>query len=67
MPVPQVHLERPLGERTVIDGFGGEPVPFKNVYAEIEAETGASPAAPLSGVRSTHARKRCREWVDPPK
>ena len=31
------YLERPLGERTVIDGFGGEPVPFKNVYAEMEA------------------------------
>ena len=30
------YLERPLGDRVVIDGFGGEPVPFKNVYAEIE-------------------------------
>ena len=32
-----VYLERPLGERRVIDGFAGELVPFKNVYAEIEA------------------------------
>ena len=30
------YLERPLGERVVIDGFAGEPVPFKNVYAEME-------------------------------
>ena len=31
-----VYLERPLGERTVIDGFGGEPVPYVNVYDELE-------------------------------
>jgi hypothetical protein len=30
------YLKRPLGDRVVIDGFGGEPVPFKNVYAEME-------------------------------
>jgi hypothetical protein len=31
-----VYLDRPLGGRTVVDGFGGEIVPYKNVYAELE-------------------------------
>jgi hypothetical protein len=30
-----VYLERPLGDRAVIDGLTGEPVPFKNVYADL--------------------------------
>jgi hypothetical protein len=32
-----VHLDRPLAGRTVIDGHSGREVPFRNVYAEIEA------------------------------
>ena len=28
-----VYLERPLGDRAVIDGVRGEAVPYKNVYA----------------------------------
>jgi hypothetical protein len=31
-----VHFDRPLGEWTVFDGCGGEPVPYKNVYEEIQ-------------------------------
>jgi hypothetical protein len=27
-----VYLERPLGDRTVVDGVTGRDVPFKNVY-----------------------------------
>jgi hypothetical protein len=30
-----VYLERPLGERTVIDGTSGSDVPYKNVYAAL--------------------------------
>ncbi len=33
-----VYLEQPLGDRTVIDGTRGRPVPYKNVWAELEAE-----------------------------
>jgi hypothetical protein len=33
-----VYLEQPLGDRTVIDGTCGRAVPYKNVWAEIEAE-----------------------------
>ena len=32
-----VYLDRPLGDRTVFDGCGGGEVPFKNVYAELDA------------------------------
>jgi hypothetical protein len=32
-----VYLTRPLGGRPVIDGSTGDPVPYKNVWAEIEA------------------------------
>jgi hypothetical protein len=31
-----VYLDRPLGDRTVIDGFGGEPVPYKDIYPELK-------------------------------
>ena len=31
-----VMLERPLGDRLVIDGVSGEPVPYRNIYAGIE-------------------------------
>jgi hypothetical protein len=31
-----VYLDRPLGDRTVIDGFTGDPVPYRNVYEELE-------------------------------
>ena len=37
-----VHLDAPLGERTVIDGSTGAAVPYRNVYAEIEAKARAS-------------------------
>ena len=30
-----VYLERPLGGRAVIDGCGGKPVRYKNVYATL--------------------------------
>jgi len=30
-----VHLDRPLGDRVVIDGVTGSPVPYKNIYAEL--------------------------------
>jgi hypothetical protein len=30
-----VYLDRPLGDRAVIDGFGGEPVPYKDIYPEL--------------------------------
>jgi hypothetical protein len=30
-----VHLQRPLGERTVIDGTSGRELPYKNVYATL--------------------------------
>jgi len=33
-----VYLDAPLGDRTVIDGSTGEPVPYRNIWAEIEAE-----------------------------
>jgi hypothetical protein len=32
-----VYLDRPLAGRTVVDGHSGRQVPFRNVYAEIEA------------------------------
>jgi hypothetical protein len=30
-----VYLERPLGGRIVIDGATGDPIPYRNVYAEL--------------------------------
>jgi hypothetical protein len=30
-----VSLDRPLGDRAVIDGVTGEAVPYKNVYAAL--------------------------------
>ena len=30
-----VYLDRPLGDRTVVDGVGGQPVPYVNVYAQL--------------------------------
>jgi hypothetical protein len=33
-----VYLDAPLGRRTVIDGSTGEPVPYRNIWAEIERE-----------------------------
>ena len=52
-----VYLDAPLGDRTVIDGSTGEPVPYKNVWAEIELEERFSrrrarrPAAPSPRAR----------------
>ena len=37
-----VYLKEPLGDRTVIDGTTGEVVPYKNVYAEMEARRAGS-------------------------
>jgi|tagenome__1003787_1003787.scaffolds.fasta_scaffold20615186_2 hypothetical protein len=31
-----VWLRQPLGDRSVIDGFNGQPVPYKNVWTHIE-------------------------------
>ena len=36
-----VYLDRPLGDRAVIDGFGGVPVPYKDIYRELERRWGA--------------------------
>ena len=36
------YLDVPLGDRTVIDGSTGAAVPYRNVWAEIEAEERAS-------------------------
>lgn len=33
-----VYLDRPLGERVVIDGNSGRTVPYKNIYAILAAE-----------------------------
>ncbi|MDX6233982.1 MAG: hypothetical protein QOH68_3064 [Nocardioidaceae bacterium] len=35
-----LYLDRPLGDRTVIDGFNGAPVPYKNVYDELKVRYG---------------------------
>jgi hypothetical protein len=35
-----VYLDRPLGERTVIDGTSGREVPHKNVYAMLGQAAG---------------------------
>ena len=36
-----VYFDRPLGGRAVIDGFGGGPVPYKDIYRELERRWGA--------------------------
>jgi hypothetical protein len=33
-----VYLDRPLGDRVVIDGVTGSPVPYKNIFAELRDE-----------------------------
>ena len=33
-----VYLDAPLGDRKVIDGSTGDAVPYKSIWAEIEAE-----------------------------
>jgi hypothetical protein len=37
-----VYLDEPLGERRVIDALTGREVPYKDVWAEIEAEEAAA-------------------------
>ena len=37
-----VYLERPLGDRAVIDGVLGKAVPYKNVYADLAADVADS-------------------------
>lgn len=44
-----VYLELPLGERAVRDGNFGHVVPYRNIYAELEAEFGR--AADAEGAR----------------
>ena len=39
-----VYLDEPLGERRVIDALTGREVPYKDIWAEIEAEEAAGPA-----------------------
>jgi hypothetical protein len=38
-----VYLDRPLGDRMVIDGVTGSPVPYKNVSAGLARDRGAVP------------------------
>jgi hypothetical protein len=38
-----VYLDRPLGSRVVIDGFTGEPVPYKDVYSELRRDRSGVP------------------------
>ena len=35
-----IYLDRPLGDRGVIDGVTGSPVPYKNVFAELAQDDG---------------------------
>lgn len=44
-----VYLERPLGDRAVRDGHFGHAIPFRNVYAELEAEFGRNLDADEAG------------------
>lgn len=47
-----VYLDRPLGDRTVIDGVAGSPVPYKNVFAELARDSGEGPRR-----RNAHSRR----------
>ena len=38
-----VYLDRPLGDRMVIDGVTGSPVRFKNVFAELARDRDEPP------------------------
>jgi hypothetical protein len=38
-----VYLDRPLGDRLVIDGVTGKPVPYTNVLAQLRSEWPADP------------------------
>jgi hypothetical protein len=38
-----VYLDRPLGDRMVIDGVTGSPVPYKNVFAALARDRGEVP------------------------
>jgi hypothetical protein len=44
-----VYLDAPLGGRTVIDGFSGEQVPYKNVWLKIEERMGYERAETRNG------------------
>jgi hypothetical protein len=33
-----VYLDRPLGDRVVVDGFSGAVVPYRNVYLSLGGE-----------------------------
>ena len=46
-----VYLETPLGERRVIDGVTGREVPYRNVWADMEArgELAGDTVVPLRG------------------
>jgi hypothetical protein len=34
----RIYLERPLGDRVVVDGYCGSVVPYRNVYLERDRE-----------------------------
>jgi hypothetical protein len=40
-----VYLGQPLAGRVVIDGVTGSPVPYRNIYAELRAESKLRPAS----------------------
>jgi hypothetical protein len=44
-----VYLERPLGDRAVRDGRFGHAIPYRNIYAELEAEFGGGRDAAQPG------------------
>ena len=44
-----VYLDEPLGERRVIDALTGREVPYKDIWAEIEAEEAAGAATTGGG------------------
>jgi hypothetical protein len=47
-----VYLDRPLGDRTLIDGVTGSPVPYRNVFAELARDSGEALRR-----RSAHSRR----------
>jgi hypothetical protein len=49
----RVYLERPLGDRMVIDGVTGSPVPYKNVFAELARDCGEAPGG-RTATRAAH-------------
>jgi hypothetical protein len=50
-----VHLDRPLGDRTVVDGGSGANVPYVNVYDRLVRDE-----APLGAARQSSSSERWR-------